>query len=237
MSIRTQEPHARLRFEPIGDPVPPPLVDGDRLTRAEFHRRYEAMPPHIRAELIEGVVVMASPVRFEQHGWQHIQLATWAGTYEAHTPGVRSGLDSTVRLDLLNEPQPDVVMLIDPTQSGRITFEDGFIAGAPEFVAEIAGSTTIKDLGPKLEAYRRNGIREYLVWRVLDEEIDWFILRNGRYEQLTPDDEGILRSETLPGLWLDGVALQAAELARFHAVMHEGLASEAHAEFVRKLAK
>jgi hypothetical protein len=37
----------------------PPLENGDRLTRAEFMRRYAAMP-EVKAELIEGVVYVPS---------------------------------------------------------------------------------------------------------------------------------------------------------------------------------
>src|SRR5580658_6611036 len=91
----------------------PPLENGDRLTRAEFERRYNAMPEHVRAELVEGVVVMASPVRHNMHGQQHGDLLTWAGMYRVGTPGVLGGADATVRLDLDNEPQPDVYLLID----------------------------------------------------------------------------------------------------------------------------
>ena len=40
-----------------------PLENGDRLSRVEFERRYQAMPEHQKAELIEGRVYIASPVR------------------------------------------------------------------------------------------------------------------------------------------------------------------------------
>src|SRR5438093_4661742 len=82
----------------------PPLEAGDHLTRAEFERRYEAMPELKKAELIEGVVFMPSPVRFTQHGGQQADLIAWMGVYRANTPGVRVGDNSTVRLDLDNEP-------------------------------------------------------------------------------------------------------------------------------------
>ena len=42
------------------------------------------------------------------------------------------------------------------------------------------------DLGDKLRAYWRNGAREYVVWRVLDRQIDWFVLHEERYEPLEP---------------------------------------------------
>ena len=54
----------------------PPLVEGQRLDQAEFHRRYEAMPPETRAELIDGVVFMPSPVGPE-HGRDHMPALVW----------------------------------------------------------------------------------------------------------------------------------------------------------------
>jgi hypothetical protein len=215
----------------------PPLENGDRLTRAEFERRYHAMPEHVRAELVEGVVIMASPVRFTLHGQQHFDLTTWAGIYRSGTPGVLGGGDATIRLDLDNEPQPDVCLLVDPARGGKACIDrEGYINGAPEFVAEVAASTVSQDLGPKLNAYRRNGVGEYLVWRVQDAAIDWFILREGRFDRLHPDADGITWSVVFPGLWLNAAALLAGDLLHVHAVLRDGLTHSTHADFVAKLA-
>jgi hypothetical protein len=215
----------------------PPLENGDRLTRAEFERRYTAMPEHVRAELVEGVVIMASPVRFDSHGEQHAEVLHWVMLYRDGTLGVRCGDNATIRLDVDNEPQPDVCLLIDPERGGKAKIaKDGYISGAPEFVAEVAASSVSIDLGPKLNAYRRNGVNEYLVWRVQDAAIDWFILREGRFDRLLPDADGVTRSIVFPGLWLDAAALLTGDLARVHAVLCEGLAHPTHAAFAAKLA-
>jgi Uma2 family endonuclease len=126
--------------------------------------------------------------------------------------------------------------MIDSGDAGqaRIT-EDDFIEGAPELVAEIASSSVSYDLGAKLHAYRRNGVREYLVWRVLDAAFDWFVLRDGRYEPLAPDEDGILKSRAFPGLWLDPAALLGGDLARVIEKLNQGLASPEHAAFVERL--
>lgn len=214
----------------------PRLENGDRLPRAEFERRYSAMPEHVRAELVEGIVIMASPVRHNLHAAQHAILTTWAGVYLIGTPGVLSGSDGTVRLDPVNEPQPDVYLMIDPVRGGNARIDaDGYISGAPELVAEVAASTVSHDLGPKLNAYRRNGVSEYLVWRVEDAAIDWFVLRDGRFDRLLPEADGITRSLVFPGLWLDAAALLAGDLTRVHAVLRKGLDDPAHAAFVARL--
>ncbi|HEX4592579.1 MAG TPA: Uma2 family endonuclease, partial [Gemmataceae bacterium] len=202
----------------------------------EFERRYAAMPPSVKAELIEGVVYVASPVRIRRHGSPHPELVSWTGVYQVYTPGVLAGGNATVRLDNDNEPQPDVSMLIEKGGQARVD-EDDYIEGAPEFVAEVAASTVSYDLNDKLKSYRRNGVREYLVWRVLDEAIDWFALREGKYESLPAGMDAITRSEVFPGLWLDAAALLRGDLARVHDVLHKGLASPEHAEFVARLQK
>ncbi len=84
----------------------PPLENGDRLTRAEFERRYEAMPGLKKAELVEGEVHMPSLVHHGRHSHPHTRLVTWLGIYETDTPGVEAGDNGSIRLDLLNKPSP-----------------------------------------------------------------------------------------------------------------------------------
>jgi len=214
----------------------PPLENGDVLTRAEFERRYEAMPHLKKAELIEGVVYVPSPVRHRAHSHPHIHLTGWLVQYEAGTPGVEAGDNGTVRLDLDNEPQPDALLFIDPACGGQARIDaDDYIEGAPELVAEVASSSASYDLHVKLRVYRRNGVREYIVWRVLEQELDWFVLRAGQYARMSIDAEGLLKSEVFPGLWLDPAALLRGDLATVLAVVQRGLASPEHAAFVARL--
>ena len=214
----------------------PPLENGDRLTRAEFERRYDAMPQLKKAELIEGVVHMSSPVRLEHHAEPHAHFIIWLGYYRAYTRGVRCGDNGTIRLDLDNEPQPDAFLFIDPACGGHAQIdEDDYITLAPELVGEITSSRASYDLHTKLTVYRRNEVREYIVWRVQDRAVDWFVLRDGQFEAAAPDANGIYRSVTFPGLWLDVPALLRDDLARVIAVVQEGLATPEHAAFVARL--
>jgi Uma2 family endonuclease len=218
------------------DKTLPVLENGDRLTRAEFERRYNAMPQLKKAELIEGVVYVPSPVRHRQHGLPHAHLVGWLFQYAANTPGVEVGDNSSVRLDLDNEPQPDALLCIDPACGGQVRInDDGIIEGAPELVAEVASSSVSYDLHAKLHVYRRNGVHEYLVWRVLEREIDWFVLRAGQYERMPVDAQGLIRSEVFPGLWLDPAALVRGDLATVLAIVQQGLASPEHVAFVARL--
>ena len=214
----------------------PPFNPGDRLTRAEFERRYNAHPEIKIAELIEGVVYMPSPIRFTKHSEPHGYLITWLGVYVASTPGVRMGDNATVRLDFENEVQPDILLRLDTALGGgsRIT-EDDYIEGPPELIAEIAASSAAYDLHDKRRVYARNGVQEYLAVRMYEQRVDWFVLREGVYETLAPDEKGLLRSEVFPGLWLKPQAFWAGDLAGMLAAGQEGLASPEHVEFVIKM--
>jgi Uma2 family endonuclease len=229
-------PGVRTRSRTEGQESIPPLENGDRLTREEFERRYEAMPQVTKAELIEGIVYVPSPVRHRQHGQPHISLSGWLVQYQASTPGVEASDNSTVRLDLDNEPQPDALLFIVPQYGGQVRLsEDGYIEGAPELIVEVASSTASYDLNVKLHVYRRNGVREYLVWRVLDQEIDWFALHASQYHRLPLDANGVYRSEVFPGLWLNTEALLRGDLATVLALVQHGVSSPEHAAFVAGL--
>ena len=222
---------------PADSPPVPPLRHGERLTSEEFMRRYEAMPHVKKAELINGVVYMPSPVRLDHHGRPHSHLSTWLGVYEAATPGVEGSIGTTVRLDLSNVPQPDSILFIIPACGGQVRLSaDDYVERGPELAAEISASSAGLDLGEKMLVYQRNQVREYIVWRVLDRQLDWLVLRSGRYEPLLPDAVGVFRSEIFPGLWLDSAALLRGDLAGVLACVQKGMATPEHAAFVTRLA-
>jgi len=219
--------------------APYPLLDsGDHLDAEEFLHRYEAMPGLKKAELIDGVVYVPSPTRWNVHAVQHLHMATWLGTYYARTPGTQAGESATLRLDLENVPQPDVALIIHPSHGGQAVIdEEGYIAGAPELVCEVSASTRSIDLNSKRRLYLRSGVREYIVWRVEDGTIDWFVARGGQYDRLVADASGVVKSEVFPGLWLDSRAIIALDLPGVLRTLEQGLATPEHAEFVARLVR
>lgn len=205
----------------------PPLESGDHLTRTEFERRYAAMPSLKKAELIEGVVYVASPLRAKAHGKPHGDIMGWLWTYKTATPGVELYDNPTVRLDADNEPQPDAILRLEHGGQSRIS-EDDYIEGAPELIVEIAASTASYDLHDKLRVYRRNGVQEYIVWRTYSQQIDWFYLELGEYKSLAADAAGIFRSHQFPGLWLASDRLLSSDLPEVLHILQQGIASPEH---------
>jgi Uma2 family endonuclease len=213
-----------------------PLESGDRLSRDQFERRYMAMPEIKKAELIEGIVYMASKVRLMGHGQPHAIITGWLGFYRAYTSGLLAGNQCTVRLDQDNEVQPDCLLMIE-NGGQAIVDSDDYVAGAPELIVEVAASSASIDMHDKLAVYLRNRVPEYLVWRVYEKAFDWFRLQNDAYAQMPVDEAGVIRSEVFPGLWLAKDALLSGDFARVLAVLQQGLATSEHQAFVARLAQ
>jgi len=225
----------RTRSYPLPWVERPSLEPGDHLSRAEFERRYRLHPEIKKAELVEGVVYMPSPTRFHQHGRPHSDIVTWLGTYRAATPGVLGADNATLRLDFENEVQPDALLRLESKLGGRSRVtEDDYLEGSPELVVEVAASSAAYDLYAKRRVYARTGVQEYLVVQVVDRRVDWFVLREGVYETLVPDENGILRSEVFPGLALQPEAFLSGDLATVLEVLQQELAKSEHGEWTNR---
>ncbi len=187
------------------------IENGDRLTQPEFHRRYERRPDLKKAELIEGVVYLPSPVRATAHGDLHAQMTAWLGAFASTARDARVSDNATVILDTDNEVQPD--LSLRRVDGGTSRLEDDYIVGPPELIIEIAASSAAIDLHDKKNAYRRNGVQEYIVWRVFDEAIDWWHLVDGEYRPLPTRDDGVVESNIFPGLRLHVPAMLRGDMA------------------------
>ncbi len=218
----------------LADKITMPLEHGQRLSRDEFLRRWEAMPELKRAELIGGVVYLPSPVGLP-HSKLTLALSAWIGTYEAATPGCLACSNATWFM-LTDSPQPDVAMFIRPEYGGTCRYEGNFVSGAPELAIEVSATTRSYDFGPKLRLYREAGAGEYLSVVSGESQVVWRSLRGGAYVPIEPGPGGIVRSQVFPGLWLNAAALFAGDTAALLATLHQGLASPEHARFATGLA-
>jgi Uma2 family endonuclease len=212
-----------------------PLVAGDKLTRDEFLRRWEAMPKVKFAELIGGVVYIPPPFS-RDHGVSHSRVAAWLGHYAAFTPGCEAG-NNTTWLMREDSPQPDVYLRLLPEHGGQSATAGLYPQGAPEFLAEICLSSTAHDLHEKFDLYQAAGVREYLAFLVREQEVRWHRLINGVFRVVAADADGVLRSAVFPGLWLDAGALLAGDMAQVFTVLTKGLNTPEHGEFVARLTR
>ncbi len=225
---RTKQDHRKRQL--------PPLINGDHLTRTEFERRYAAQAHIKKAELIEGVVYMPSPVHLEKHSKPHSRIILILGNYVAATSGTDFGDNATVRLDQENEVQPDAFLRIHEAVGGQSQGdEDDYLEGAPELIVEVAASSATYDLHEKLRVYRRNGVQEYLVLLAYEQETRWFQLVEGEYTLMQPDQDGVLHSRVFPGLHFHSDLFWADDLAGLLKALQAGVATSEHQTFVAKL--
>ena len=85
-----------------------------------------------------------------------------------------------------------------------------------------------------MRLYERSGVGEYLIWRTLDSQIDYFIRRDGQYQRVSSIN-GVYRSEAFAGLWIDAAALVAGDPKKALSELLKGIASPEHAAFVEAL--
>jgi Uma2 family endonuclease len=191
-----------------------PLENGEFMHSREFLRRYERMPQVKKAELIEGVVYMGSPIS-TSHAIPDGIIHGWLALYAARHPGVQFMPNATVLLDAENTVQPDALLRRLPEHGGlsRVN-ETDYLAGPPELIVEVAASSASIDLRDKRRAYCRSGVPEYLVWCVADARLEWFCLEDDEYRPQLPDADGLLHSRLFPGLRLPVASLLAGDTAK-----------------------
>jgi hypothetical protein len=212
--------------------LPPSLHEGDHLDTTEFLRRWEAMPDLQFAELIDGVVFMASLVALD-HASMVARIVGWLFVYQSHTPGCAAGSDGTWIMGPNDSPQPDAFLRILPEHGGQSTTSGKYPAGSPELIVEISDSTLSRDHGIKLELYRRSGVREYITVQLAPRAFTWRTLSRGRYRELAPAPDGSYRSRAFPGLWLHPETLWSGNVLD---TLQLGLASPEHSTFCARLA-
>ncbi len=231
------DPGALDRNEPgpaVAEPTPL-LDDGQRLDQPTFHELYCQMPEDFRAELIDGVVHLNMPL-YPDHAIPDADVTGLLYCYKIETPGAILLNNVSTKLGPRSEVQPDCSLLIDPAYGGRTgSTARGMIINAPELVVEVGSSTLRIDLNAKKRVYEEAGALEYLVFDVPNQQFHWFALRDGRFEPLAIDADGLYRSRAFPGLWLDAAAFLRDDGRAVMAGLRRGLESEDHAAFVDRL--
>jgi len=186
-----------------------------------------------KIELVEGRVVMASPVS-ELHGSFQLLLSLILARYRGATPGISAASDASIIIDGSNEVRPDAYLRILAEFGGQTnSLASGYVEGAPEWMGEIAYSSVSVDLHDKKSVYERNGVHEYFVYEI--EAAALHLFQFNVSGNVTPDSQGILKSIAMPGLWIDCAAFIAGDVSLLLQTLERGLASREHKEFIARL--
>lgn len=215
----------------------PPLENGDQLDQKTFHARYKAMPEDYRAELIGGIVYMASPQKVP-HSQAQCLVVRWLDEYVEATPGTDRLSNHTQILGPDSEPEPDACLFVAPEAGGQVYVDkEDYLHGAPELIVEVSSSTESIDLHRKKQDYQKAGVREYVVLALRMQQVFWFVRQRSKFKEVPLPSEGIFHSREFPGLWLDAEAMLRNQRQRVLLALRQGLAAPEHAAFVAKLEK
>jgi Uma2 family endonuclease len=152
-----------------------------------------------KADLIEGVIYMASPDNTRAN-----ELFMWfAGLIDLFVEtlelGKVYGLRVAFRLDENNAPEPDIAF-VRKKHVSRVRF--GSVNGSPDLAIEIVSPESVeRDYEKKRAQYERAGVLEYWIVDEMKQEV--IVLRlgaNGKYREVRPR-KGELHSQALPGFW------------------------------------
>jgi Uma2 family endonuclease len=226
-------PSAERRIRPVSKIST--LHNGDSLDQKTFHKLYEQTPEGFHAQLIGGIVYVASPVHFP-HSNPDGLIQFWLWSYRKKTPGVGVINKTTTILGSTSEPEPDGGLFILPSHGGHCTTGGKTLKGAPELLIEIANSSAAIDLNQKKRDYETYGVQEYLVVLAEEQAVIWWQLVDGVYQEIPQSNDGFFHSLAFPGLWLDPAGLFAMSEVQMETALELGIASPQHAAFVSKLA-
>jgi Uma2 family endonuclease len=236
-SMSGQEDDEMATAKPPRHKSLPPLENGDRLDQKTFHARYQAMPEDFRAELIGGIVHLPSPQKIP-HSETQLLVVRWLDEYAEATPGTVALLNNTQILGPDSEPEPDACLFIAPEYGGRVYVDkDDYLHGPPDLIVEVSSSTESIDLHRKKQDYQEAGVREYVVLALRTQQVFWFIRQRGKYKEVPLPKDGIFRSRTFPGLWLNAESMLRCHRQGVLTALKRGLAAAEHAAFVAKLEK
>ncbi len=171
----------------------------DLVSAAEFYR---LVPDGQKADLLDGVIYMASPDSRRPNSLTRFLTSLISMYNEARDLGGEVFVNRfAFRLSKYRAPEPDVAFV----RRGRLHLvQEREMRGGPDVAIEIVSrDSRTRDYGEKKRVYEKAGVTEYWIIDPLKNRVQFFRLKQGRYELVPLDAYRIFRSEVLPGFWLD----------------------------------
>ncbi len=103
----------------------------------------------------------------------------------------------------VRKPDIGVILNSNPVSWGEI--EQRHFSGVCDFIVEAVSDSTraevLRDTEEKKQDYALGGVKEYYILDPSGEHMQFLRLTSaGHYEEIPPDTEGVIHSDTLPGL-------------------------------------
>jgi Uma2 family endonuclease len=185
------------------------------------------VPDGQKADLIDGVIYLASPENIEHHRlniwlirllWDYIDARRIVGEFFSSR--------IAFRLDKRESPEPDIAFVAG--QTAHLLINWGYVEGPPDWAAEIVSPESIdRDYHEKRLQYERYGVREYWIIDPLEQKmIAYRRARDGKYKEVRPR-KGIVTSKVIPGFWVRPEWLWLRPLPNKAVILKEILATGA----------
>ena len=177
-----------------------------------------------KADLIDGVIYMASPDNTEAYRLNRWLIGLLEDFVLERDLGEMFGFRIAFRLDDTNSPEPDIAFV----QKSRLSLvKRGFIDGFPDVAIEIVSPESIeRDYKKKRRQYEKFGVREYWIIDEMEETVTLLRLNSkGKYQEVRPRS-GVYHSDVIAGFWLDPTWLWMSPRPRKSVVLAELLVEE-----------
>lgn len=170
-------------------------------TRYTFEEFCELIPEGVKADLIEGVIYMASPDNLEHHSiylWLSVIISCYLE--EKEILGRLFGSRIAFRINMENSPEPDIAY-IRPKRMHLL--RSGYVEGPPDLAIEIVSlESAIRDYEKKRQQYEAAGVQEYWIIDPLEQTMVCFARgRDGKFKKVKTKG-GKIHSKVIPGFWV-----------------------------------
>jgi Uma2 family endonuclease len=157
------------------------------------------VPDGQKADLIDGVIYMASPDNTDAadiNGWLYVLFYTYL---RVKNLGKVYGHRVAFRLSTRNSPEPDLAFV---RKDREHLIERGFFNGPPDLAVEIVSPDSVqRDFELKRKMYQKAGVAEYWIIDEMERTVTFLRLGpQGKYREVKPR-KGVFHSEVLEGFW------------------------------------
>lgn len=164
--------------------------------------------------------------------------------YRVRTVGLYACINVGVKLgDVF--VNPDFMVMIGKGHHNQCKpdFENDYFVGPPNFIMDIHNDLNSEFIQERKQLYEKSGVQEYVIVHENLEWVEWNRLEKGKlfkkkkFQEVQPDENGIIKSSSLPGLWIPINALKKRNNWAVMACIDQGLTRRGHHDLMDSIWK
>ena len=189
---------------------------------ATFDEFCTLVPDGQKADLIDGVIHMASPDTQRANALGFFIAYLIEGYTTAKNVGGFTFISRfACKISDFRAPEPDAGC-VRPERLHLV--HDQHMDGGPDIAVEVVSrESRSRDYGEKRDLYEAAGVSEYWIIDPLQRRVEFLRLSDGKYELVPPENNNVFRCAVIPGLWLNVQWLLAKNVPRAYTCLQEVL--------------